>query len=419
MGSVGAEPEVKRAVLAYSGGLDTSIIIPWLRENYGCEVIAMVGDVGQGEDYAAIREKALRTGASQVFVEDLRREFIVGYLWRALQAGAVYEGKYLLGTALARPVLAKRQVEIALECGADALAHGCTGKGNDQVRFELSYKALAPHLRVIAPWREWSIKSREDALDYARDHNVPVTATKEDPYSRDQNIWHLSHEGGPLETSLGEPPEEAWKLTRPPERAPSREATVNLGFETGIPVSVNGKKLAPIRLLEKLNALAGEHGIGRTDLVENRLVGMKSHGAYESPAATLLHAAHHELEAICVDRETFHYKQHVALRYAELVYYGQWFTPLREALDSFIETTQRHVSGTVTLGLYKGNVRVLDRQSPYSLYDTSIAGFTMGSDFDQRHAEGFIHILGLPVKMTAARETGPHHRHRAKRRSSG
>ncbi len=418
MVSIGIEPEVKRVVLAYSGGLDTSIIIPWLRENYGCEVIAMAGDVGQGEDYAAIREKALSTGASQAYVEDLRREFIVDYLWKALQAGAVYEGKYLLGTALARPLLAKRQVEIALGCGADALAHGCTGKGNDQVRFELAYKALAPHLRVIAPWREWSIKSREDALDYARDHNVPVTATKEDPYSRDQNIWHLSHEGGPLETELGEPPEDAWKLSKSPQRAPNRETTVSVGFKEGIPVSVNGKKLDSIRLLEKLNAVGGEHGIGRTDLVENRLVGMKSHGAYETPAGTLLHAAHHELEALCVDRETFHYKQHVALRYAELVYYGQWFTPLREALDSFVQTTQRHVTGTVTLGLYKGNVRVLDRQSPYSLYDTSIAGFTMGSDYDQKHAEGFIHILGLPVKMTAARKSRARHR-RAQRRRSG
>jgi argininosuccinate synthase len=400
------QSEVKRVVLAYSGGLDTSIIIPWLRENYDCEVIAMVGDVGQGEDYAALRQKALSTGASQVFVEDLRREFITQYLWKALKAGAVYEGKYLLGTSLARPVLAQRQVEIALACGADGLAHGCTGKGNDQVRFELAYKALAPHLRVIAPWREWSIKSREDALDYARDHHVPVAATKEEPYSRDQNIWHLSHEGGPLESRLGEPPQEAWKISRSPEQAPDRETALTLGFERGIPVSVDGKKREPVRLLELLNALAGKNGIGRTDLIENRLVGMKSHGAYETPAGTLLHAAHHELESICLDRETFHYKQHVALRYAELVYYGQWFTPLREALDSFIETTQQPVTGSVTLGLYKGNARVLDRQSPYSLYDTSVAGFTMGADYDQKHAEGFIHILGLPVKMAAARLKG-------------
>ncbi|MGE5326342.1 MAG: argininosuccinate synthase [Deltaproteobacteria bacterium] len=396
--------KVKRAVLAYSGGLDTSIIIPWLRENYGCEVVAMVGDVGQGDDYDAVRAKALKTGASQVFVEDLREEFITGYVWKALQAGAVYEGKYLLGTSLARPVLARRQVKVALQCGADALAHGCTGNGNDQVRFEMTYKALAPRLRVIAPWREWDITSREDAIDYARAHGVPVPVTKKEPYSRDQNIWHLSHEGGPLETVLGEPPEAAWKLTRNPRRAPGRETPVTIGFEEGIPVSVNGKKLGPIKIIETLNVLAGENGVGRTDLVENRLVGMKSHGAYETPAGTLLYAAHHELEALCLDRETFHYKQHVALRYAELVYYGQWFTPLREALDSFVATTQRNVTGSVTLGMAKGNVRVLDRQSPYSLYDTSIGGFTMGSDYNQKDAEGFINILGLPVKIAAAKK---------------
>jgi len=398
--------DIKRVVLAYSGGLDTSIIIPWLRENYGCEVIAMVGDVGQGDDFEAVRQKALSSGASKVTIEDLREEFITGYLWKAVQAGAVYEGKYLLGTSLARPVLAKRQVEVALASGADALAHGCTGKGNDQVRFELTYKALAPELRVIAPWREWSIKSREDALEYAREHNVPVPVTKKDLYSRDQNIWHLSHEGGPLETKLGEPPEDAWKLSKSPQDAPDREAQVTVGFEAGVPVSVDGKKLGPIELLQTLNAMAGASGVGRTDLVENRLVGIKSHGAYETPAGTLLHAAHHELEALCLDRETFHYKQHVALRYAELVYYGQWFTPLREALDSFVETTQRNVTGTVTLGLYKGGVRVLDRVSSFSLYDTSIAGFAMGSDYDQKDAEGFINILGLPIKLAAAKKRG-------------
>ncbi len=409
-------PKVKRAVLAYSGGLDTSIIIPWLREHYGCEVIAMIGDLGQGDDYGALRQKALGTGAAKVFVEDLREEFITGYLWKALQAGAVYEGKYLLGTSLARPVLAKRQVEVALACGADAVAHGCTGKGNDQVRFELAYKALAPHLRVIAPWREWSMKSREDALDYALQHNVPVPVTKKELYSRDQNIWHLSHEGGPLETKLGEPPEDAWKLSKTPRKAPDREAEVTVGFEAGVPVSVNSKKLAPIGLLENLNHLAGENAVGRTDLVENRLVGIKSHGAYETPAGTLLHAAHHELEALCLDRETFHYKQHVALRYAELVYYGQWFTPLREALDSFVQTTQRTVTGTVMLGLYKGSVRVLDRHSPFSLYDTSIAGFAMESDYDQKDAEGFINILGLPLKLAAAKKAIRQSRTQAVRR---
>src|SRR5947208_7752748 len=396
--------QVKRVVLAYSGGLDTSIIIPWLRENYHCEVIAMVGDVGQGDDFEAVRQKALRTGASKVHVEDLREEFITSYLWKAVHAGAIYEGKYLLGTSLARPVLAKRQVEVALASEADALAHGCTGKGNDQVRFELTYKALAPHLRVIAPWREWSIKSREDALEYARRHDVPVPVTEKELYSRDQNIWHLSHEGGPLETKLGEPPEDAWKLSKSPQDAPNRETEVAIGFEAGVPVSVDGKPLDPIRLLETLNALAGSNGVGRTDLVENRLVGIKSHGAYETPAGTLLHAAHHELEALCLDRETFHYKQHVALRYAELVYYGQWFTPLREALDSFVQTTQQSVTGTVTLGLYKGSVRVLDRCSAFSLYDTSIAGFAMKADYDQKDAEGFINILGLPIKLAAIRK---------------
>ena len=394
---------VKRVVLAYSGGLDTSIIIPWLRENYDCEVFAMVGDVGQGDDYVALRRKALASGASKVLVEDLRTEFVTGYVWKAVRAGAVYEGKYLLGTSLARPVLAKRQVEIALEHGADALAHGCTGKGNDQVRFELSYQALAPQLRVIAPWREWSIKSREDALAYALAHKVPVPVKKGDLYSRDQNLWHLSHEGGPLETNLGEPPDSAWKLTRKPQKAPAREAEVVIGFEAGVPVSVNGRRLPPVRLVETLNALGGLHGVGRTDLVENRLVGIKSHGAYETPAGTMIMLGHQELEALCLDRETFHYKQHVSLRYAELVYYGQWFTPLREALDSFVDATQQNVSGTVKLGLCKGNLRVLDRQSENSLYDTSIGSFVMSSDYNQKDAEGFINILGLPLRLAAAK----------------
>ncbi len=397
----GNSTQVKRAVLAYSGGLDTSIIIPWLRENYGCEVIAMVGDVGQGEDYKALRCKALASGASQVFVEDLRQEFITEYLWKALQAGAIYEGKYLLGTSLARPILAKRQVEVALATRADALAHGCTGKGNDQVRFELAFKALAPNLRVIAPWREWSIASREDALEYARRHNVPVPVSKKDLYSRDENLWHLSHEGGPLESVLGEPPEDAWKLTISPQQAPDRETKVTIGFKQGIPVSLNGKEPGAFKLLQKLNKIAGENGVGRTDLVENRLVGIKSHGAYETPAGAVLHAAHHELDALCLDRETFHYKQGVALRYAELVYNGLWFTPLREALQSFVDATQRNVTGTVTVGLYKGNIRILDRRSPYSLYNPSIAAFTMRSDYDQKDAEGFINILGLPIKLAA------------------
>jgi argininosuccinate synthase len=396
-------PPVKRVVLAYSGGLDTSIIIPWLRENYACEVIAMVGNVGQGDDYAAVRRKALASGATKVFVADLREEFVTGYLWKAVKAGAMYEGKYLLGTSLARPVLAKAQVAVALQQGADAVAHGCTGKGNDQVRFELSYKALAPSLQVIAPWREWSIKSREDALEYAENHGIPVPVTKKDLYSRDQNLWHLSHEGGPLETKLGEPPEDAWKLTQTPQRAPEQEGSVTIGFEAGVPVTVNGKRRGPVKLVETLNELGGHYGIGRTDLVENRLVGIKSHGAYETPGGTLIYAAHRELEALCLDRDTSHFKQHIALRYAELVYNGQWFTPLREALDGFVDATQTYVTGQVTLGLYRGNVRVLDRQSPYSLYDTSIGSFVMGSDYNQKDAEGFINILGLPLRLAAVK----------------
>src|SRR5579885_2067522 len=392
---------VKRAVLAYSGGLDTSIIIPWLRENYGCEVIAMVGDVGQGDDYKALRAKALKSGASRVFVEDLKEEFITEYLWKALQAGAIYEGKYLLGTSLARPILAKRQVEIALQTGADALAHGCTGKGNDQVRFELTFKALAPHLRVIAPWREWSIVSREDALEYAKRHNVPVPVTKKDLYSRDQNLWHLSHEGGPLETVLGEPPEDAWKLTVSPKRAPNREEKVTIGFESGVPVSLNGRKLGPVQLLEKLNRIAGQNGVGRIDLVENRLVGIKSHGAYETPGGTLLVLAHRELEALCLDRETAHYSQILSHRYAELVYYGLWFTALHKALDGFFTSAQEQVTGTVGLRLYKGNVSITKRQSPHSLYRTDLASFSMAR-YNPKDAEGFINLFALPVTAPAS-----------------
>jgi argininosuccinate synthase len=400
--STTSSKQIKRAVLAYSGGLDTSIIIPWLRENYGCEVIAMVGNVGQGDDYVAVRKKALASGATKVFVEDLREEFVTGYLWKAVKTGTIYEGKYLLGTSLARPLLAKTQVEIALREGADALAHGCTGKGNDQVRFELAYQALAPHLHVIAPWREWSIKSREDALQYAESHNIPVSATKADLYSRDQNLWHLSHEGGPLETQLGEPPDDAWKLTTHPAKAPEHEGKVVIGFEAGVPVAVNGRRMGPVKLVETLNEIGGRYGVGRTDLVENRLVGIKSHGAYETPGGSLIYAAHQEMESLCLDRETLHFKQHVALRYAELTYYGLWFTPLREALDSFVDTTQQNVTGKITLGLYRGNIRVLDRESPYSLYDASIGSFVMSADYNQVDAKGFINILGLPLRLQAA-----------------
>ncbi|MCL6481166.1 MAG: argininosuccinate synthase [Firmicutes bacterium] len=384
-----------KVVLAYSGGLDTSIIIPWLRETYHAEVIAMIGDVGQREDLAAIRRKALATGAAEAYIEDLREEFITGYIWPTLRAGAVYEHKYLLGTSFARPVLAKRQVAVARRVGATAVAHGCTGKGNDQVRFELTYKALAPELRIIAPWREWPIRSREDALAYARAHNVPVEQTSQNLYSRDRNIWHLSHEGGPLEDPANEPEESMWQWVVSPDRAPDAPEDVEIGFEAGTPVSVNGKPLAPLPLLDTLNEIAARHAVGRTDLVENRLVGIKSRGAYETPGGTLLVTAHRELEALCLDRETQHFSQQLALRYAELVYYGLWFTPLREALDAFFTCTQQHVTGTIGLKLYKGNITVTRRTSPFSLYRTDLASFTMNA-FNPKDAEGFIRLFALP-----------------------
>ena len=394
----------KKVILAYSGGLDTSVIIPWLMETYDCEVIAMVGDVGQGDDMQAVAEKARATGAAKVVIEDQREEFVTGFLWRLVRSGAVYEHKYLLGTSIARPLLARRQVEIALQEGADAVAHGCTGKGNDQVRFELTYKAFAPHLTVIAPWREWGIRSREDALEYAQAHNIPVDASTAKIYSRDQNIWHLSHEGGTLEDPAAPVPDDVWQLTRSPRKAPEAGTEVQIGFERGIPVSVNGKRLEPIEMVETLNRIGGEHAIGRIDLVENRFVGMKSRGAYETPGGTLLALAHRELEALCLDRETSHYKQHVALDYARLVYNGYWYTPLREALDGFIEQTQRSVTGEVRLRLYRGNVDVAGRSSPYSLYSEDIASFTMGASYDQKDAEGFINLIGLPLVVRAAVE---------------
>jgi len=385
-----------KVVLAYSGGLDTSIIIPWLKEKYACKVIAMIGDVGQQEDLEAAKRKALSTGASAAYIEDLREEFITGYIWPTLRAGAVYEHKYLLGTSFARPVLAKRQVEVALRAGADAVAHGCTGKGNDQVRFELTYKALAPQLKIIAPWREWSITSREDAIAYAKAHNVPIDQTKKNIYSRDRNIWHLSHEGGRLEDPNNAPEESMWQWTVSPEAAPNKPAEVEIGFEAGIPVSVNGKRPGPVKLLAELNALGAAHGIGRIDLVENRLVGIKSRGAYETPGGTLLVTAHRELEALCLDRETMHYQQLLAHRYAEMVYYGLWFTPLREALDAFFAKAQEQVTGTVSLKLYKGNVGILGRNSAYSRYRTDLASFTMSS-YNPKDAEGFINLFALPA----------------------
>jgi len=390
----------RKVVLAYSGGLDTSIIIPWLIENYQCEVIAMIGDVGQQEDLEAARRKALATGATAASIEDLREEFVTRYIWPTLRAGAVYEHKYLLGTSFARPVLAKRQAEIALRIGADALAHGCTGKGNDQVRFELAYKAIAPKLQIIAPWREWNIQSREDALAYARAHNVPVTQTKTDLYSRDRNIWHLSHEGGILEDPANAPEEAMWQWTTSPERAPDKPTELEIGFEAGTPVSIDGKRLNAVALLEWLNAIAAANGVGRIDLVENRLVGMKSRGAYETPGGTLLVTAHRELEALCLDRETAHYAQVLSHRYAELVYYGLWFTALREALDGFFSAAQQCVTGAVGLRLYKGNVTVTRRQSPNSLYRTDLASFSMAR-YNPKDAEGFINLFALPVTAPA------------------
>jgi argininosuccinate synthase len=388
----------KKAVLAYSGGLDTSIIIPWLKETYGCEVIAMIGDVGQQEDLDAARKKALATGAAKATIEDLREEFITEYIWPTLRAGAVYEHKYLLGTSFARPVIAKRQVEVALAEGADAVAHGCTGKGNDQVRFELTYKALGPNLQILAPWREWKISSREDAIAYASAHGVPVEQSKANIYSRDRNIWHLSHEGGVLEDPANAPDEAMWQWIAPPEKAPAAAAEIEIGFEAGTPVSVNGKRLGPIALLTELNRVAAEHGIGRIDLVENRLVGMKSRGAYETPGGTLLVAAHRELEALCLDRETAHYSQILSLRYAEMVYYGLWFTALREAMDSFFSTAQQRVTGAVGLKLHKGNLTITHRTSPYSLYQTDLASFSM-DHYNPKDAEGFINLFALPITV--------------------
>jgi argininosuccinate synthase len=391
----------EKVVLAYSGGLDTSIIIPWLKENYACDVIAMVGDVGQGEDLEAVVNKAYATGASKVVVEDLREEFLMGYVFPALQAGAVYEHKYLLGTSLARPVIAKHQVEVALEEGATAVAHGCTGKGNDQVRFELAYQALAPELKTIAPWREWNLKSREDCLDYAEEHGIPVAASREKIHSRDRNLWHVSHEGGELENAANAPLSSTWQMTCSPQEAPDREERVEIGFEKGIPGTVNGMELDPVSLVELLNEIGARNAIGRVDLVENRFVGIKSRGCYETPGGTLLIAAHRELEALCLDRDLMHFKQHLGLKYAELVYFGLWFTSLREALDAFVESTERNMTGTISLSLYKGNVSVVSRHSPHSLYRTDLAAFTMDESYDQKDAAGFIRILGLPSRSRA------------------
>ena len=388
----------KKVVLAYSGGLDTSIIIPWLNENYGMDVIAMIADVGQGEDLDAVKAKAYATGAKKAVVLDLREEFLTDYVFPTVRAGAVYEDKYLLGTSMARPVIAKHQVEVALAEGAEALSHGSTGKGNDQVRFEHAYQALAPELKIIAPWREWDLKSREDCLDYAAAHGIQVEQSRTKIHSRDRNLWHISHEGGELEDAGGAPLESTWVWTRSPQDAPDRTETVEIGFEQGNPVSVNGMRLEPVQLLELLNEIAARNAVGRIDLVENRFVGIKSRGIYETPGGTLLMAAHRELEAMTLEREVKHYKQQIALKYAELVYFGLWFTPLREALDGFVATTQKSVTGTVKLALYKGNVSIAGRASEFALYSPELSSFTMGDSYDQKDAAGFIRILGLPAR---------------------
>lgn len=392
---------VNKVVLAYSGGLDTSVILKWIKETYGCEVITVTADVGQGEDLSGIEAKALATGASKAYVLDLKEEFLTQYAFPVLRSGAVYERKYLLGTSFARPLIAKYQVEIAKREGADAVAHGCTGKGNDQVRFELTYKALAPELTVIAPWREWDLSGREALLEYAASRGIPVAQSKENIYSRDQNLWHLSHEGGELEDPWQVPSERVYQITASPQAAPDQPEEIVIGFEHGYPVSLNGERLPPVTLMERLNAIGGQHGIGRIDLVENRLVGMKSRGVYEQPGATILSVAHKELEHLTLDRETMHFKDQLALKYAELVYYGLWYTPLREALDAFVDVTQRTVTGEVRLMLYKGNCIPTGRRSPYSLYSMELATFGADAIYDQRDAEGFINIFGLPLEVAA------------------
>ena len=396
---------VNKVVLAYSGGLDTSVIVPWLKENYGCEVICFCANTGQGDaELDGLEQKALNSGASKVYIEDLRHEFAKDFLFPMLQAGAVYERQYLLGTAVARPLIAKWQVAIAEAEGADAVSHGCTGKGNDQVRFELTYKALNPTLKVIAPWREWEIRSREDALAYADRYNVPVVQSEKSIYSRDRNLWHLSHEGGLLEDPAAEPEEEMYQWTVSPQQAPDQPQVVKIDFEKGVPVAVDDVQMAPAVLVEKLNEIGARHGVGRIDLVENRLVGMKSRGVYETPGGTILYAAHRELESLCLDRDTLHFKEQVALRYAELVYFGKWYHTLREALQAFIEQTQQTVSGWVQVKLYKGNVIVTGRQSENSLYREDFATFGQDDVYHQQDAVGFINLFGLQMKVKAMME---------------
>ncbi|MEG1890908.1 MAG: argininosuccinate synthase [Clostridia bacterium] len=393
--------DIKKVVLAYSGGLDTSIIIPWLKENYNnCEVIAVSGDVGQGTELDGLEEKAKKTGASKLYIEDLKEAFITDYIYPTMQAGAVYEGEYLLGTSFARPIIAKRIVEIAKQEGADAICHGCTGKGNDQVRFELTIKAFAPEMAIIAPWREWEIKSRDEEIEYAQAHDIPLKISRETNYSKDKNLWHLSHEGLDLENPANEPQYNKpgfLEMSVSPEQAPDKPTYLTLHFEKGVPTTVDGKAMKPVAMMEYLNKLGGENGIGLCDLVENRLVGMKSRGVYETPGGTILYRAHQVLETLCLDRDTQHYKELLASRYAELVYFGQWFTPLREALAAFVTETQKTVTGDVTLKLYKGNLINAGVTSPYSLYSEEIATFGEDHVYNQQDSAGFINLFGLPI----------------------
>lgn len=391
-----------KVVLAYSGGLDTTIIIPWLKENYDCEVIAVAADVGQGEELAPLNEKAIKSGAAKIYIEDLKDEFVRDCVLPTIKANAVYEGKYLLGTSFARPVIAKRLVEIAKREGADAICHGCTGKGNDQVRFELSIKAFAPEMKIIAPWRIWDIKSRDEEIDYAEAHNIPLKINRETNYSKDKNIWHLSHEGLDLENPANEPMyDKILEMGVTPEKAPDKATYVTISFDKGVPVAVDGVKMKGSDIVRKLNELGGANGIGLADIVENRLVGMKSRGVYETPGGAILYHAHEVLETLCLDKETAHYKQQVAIKFADLVYNGQWFTPLREALSAFVDSTQQTVSGDVKLKLYKGNITNAGVSSPYSLYDEDIATFAEDDVYDQMDSQGFINLFGLPIKVKA------------------
>ena len=397
---------IRTIALAYSGGLDTSIIVPWLREHYGARVICVAADIGQGQELAGVREKAIASGAVECYVEDLRHEFVTEYVWPTLRAGAVYGRKYLLGTSMARPLIAKRQVEVARAVNANALAHGCTGKGNDQVRFELTYAAFAPELPVIAPWREWNIRSREDAIAYAAAHHVPVAATRDKIYSRDRNIWHVSHEGGVLENPASVPPDDLFLLTANPKTAPNTPEDVVIGFVAGTPVSVDGESLSPVAIVETLNAIGGRHGVGRIDLVEDRLVGMKSRGVYETPGGTLLHTAHSELEQLILDRRTLAAKDLIAPRYADLVYEGRWWTTEREAYDAFVNTTQQRITGTITLRLFKGTITVAGRASEHALYDERFVTFGEDDVYQQSDAAGFIRLYGLSQRVRALKDRG-------------